>query len=54
MIKCSQHLNDCFPICDYCESYNFDQRICSKHKKETDPDDGCDDFKCFTIGKDDD
>lgn len=57
MEKCSV---DCYPICDFCEHYDFnpgiegeyvDHGFCKKLEMKKDPDDTCEDFRCFKLGK---
>jgi hypothetical protein len=52
MIKCSTEPYACFPICDYCQHYDFDNRYCNLKGGHKEPDDGCDQFHCY-MAKDD-
>ena len=49
---------DCYPICDFCANYNFNpgpggeyvsDGFCKKLEMKKDPDDSCEDFRCFKL-----
>ena len=45
MITC-EGCKDTAPICDFCKYFVFDKAWCLKHKKETYPYEGCEDYVC--------
>ena len=62
MVQLCSGYNKCYPICDFCQHYDFNAKEypdgtmvyvykghCNKHDKRSDPDDGCDDFVCFNL-----